>query len=123
MKIYYKIVRIDHEDKLRSCVVMRDASIEYVVDKWVKAPKWLRDLGKGPLVFTALKEAKEFASIMGFNIFSSYAIYECRARGVHEATSYMNTDELDQKVARSMDQRFPRGTLETRQVKLIRQVY
>lgn len=122
MKAYYKIVRIDKDSKLRSCVVMRYASIEYIVGKWVKASRWLRDLKRGPLVFETLSAAEDFALIMGFKGTSSYAIYECRARGVHEPMGYANTDKLDQGIVSSQDQRFPKGTLETEQVKLIRKV-
>lgn len=119
MKTYYKVVkRID--DKLVSCVAYNLSRIEYAQNKWAKAPKWLRDLNKGPLVFVSLDDVKAFVKQTFYP--SDVEIWEVRARCINTNPRIYKTWDLAEGKVEYSQEPFPTGTVEARQIKLIRRV-
>lgn len=119
MKTYYKVVRRKY-DKLVSCAMYDLACIEYVPDKWIKAPKWLQDLGKGPLIFASLDNAKTFISGNMNN--NEVEIWEVKARCVNTNPRAYRVWDLAGGEAKYSTEQLPTGTVEARQIKLIRKV-
>lgn len=120
MKTYYKVVR-NRNGALESVFADDEALISYVPNKWISAPKWLRDQGKGPFVFDTLENARSWMGIV-FIISYSLSIWECQVRKI-STPAYCTLWRLNQGcIEVNKWEEFPKGTLQVDQVKLIRMI-
>lgn len=119
MKTCFKVVK-EKDGKLVSCIVSDKAQVVYQQDKWNKAPEWLRKEGKGPMVFETLDQATHFVNSLAA---SGFQIWECQYRCKINTLEYLSVSRLEcGELCTSYTNSFPSGTMQVKQVKLIRRV-
>jgi hypothetical protein len=121
-KLYFKVVdRDDDTGDIFSCSVNGKAVVRYYTNKYVSAPKWLRDKNYNLLVFTSKEDAEVFIHTegMGFT-----RIYSCRIIGIQTKLPFRcDIGELSSgKIVKAYLPEFPPGTVMAKKVKLIQEV-
>lgn len=112
----YKVVR-NFDGILLSHIASGQAEVIYRLNKWIKAPKWLRDKGYHLFVYKDLEKAIE--SLEG-----NSEIYECEVDELIEGLpQFLNLYILDLGEIKPINYSFPEGTYMTKKIKLLRKVW
>jgi len=115
MKKYYKVVYEIIDGNLMSCVAGGKAQVEYKINEWAKAPKWLADKGYHLCVFKTKKDMFESGFI------GRYFIVEIKNK-IKKLPKFCNAADIHHGIIIENDRDWPEGTVMAKQVKLIREV-
>jgi len=117
----YKII-CKREKCLTSSTVTGQAAIEYKVNKYIKAPKWLAKKGYHPTLFKQKKDALDF--FKQFNALSLPAqLWQVKARKIIKSLPPMlNYCFIGNRKCIYCNRSWPVGTIMAEKVMLIKQI-
>lgn|GEM_PF-2843074 len=129
-KKYYKLTTELDGKQYSFFVSGTNAGIEYKINEWVKAPKWLAEKGYHLFVFNNLKNVKRFVEGFGFNKTTRLCynkttrLWLCEIEDKFDTLPYYIStwNLLVGSTMPNIDCTFPKGTVMAKKVKLIKQV-